>query len=42
MADVPAEVLASLPSPEEIARKADEARERAEKARALSANPGPA
>ncbi|MCC6231733.1 MAG: ferredoxin family protein [Verrucomicrobiales bacterium] len=43
MADVPPEVLASLPSPEEIARKAEETRVRAAQARAQfppSADPG--
>jgi Pyruvate/2-oxoacid:ferredoxin oxidoreductase delta subunit len=40
VADLPPEVLASLPSPDQIARKAEEARQRAAAATATAANPG--
>jgi hypothetical protein len=40
MAEVPAEVLASLPSPEQIARKAEEARLRAVQATVVSPSSG--
>jgi hypothetical protein len=40
VADLPPEVIASLPSPDQIARKAEEARQRAAAATATAANPG--